>query len=293
MRCGASAQLIYGARPVISPADWLGAAQSLPIGGKATIQHNCGSGRKLIVEHKPSGYAAWCHRCGLPGWVPKTLSLDERIRAMRAVKAADTAATQTIRPPLPCVFSVNDWPEAAKVWLYRAGLSKDWIEHLGFYFHADTGRVVMPVMDGDSLCFWQARGFATDQAKYISPALGPAQSKPVFISDPYTGAEMDRLPDTLALTEDILSAVRVGQTCEAWSLLGTALTPEAIRLLATRKPSRVLVWLDPDDAGVSARRKIVPKLRAMGLDAKAVRAPRDPKNFTFAEIRSYIHGTSS
>ncbi len=273
-------------------ADWLHSAEALPVGGKARVNHSCGSGRKMLVEHKQTGYAAWCYRCGLSGWKPKGKpSLAERIASLRGRDTADTLAAKDIRPPMPAVFEAHTWPTHAKLWLYKAGLNNDWIDELGFYYHVGTDRVVMPVLSTEGeLLFWQARGFSPDLAKYISQPLGSSQHKPTYRAVPTSTAPIEIRHDTLCLTEDILSAVRVGQTCHAWSILGTSLSASTEAEIAAFGASRVLVWLDPDDAGVKGRRKIVPKLRAMGINARAVRADLDPKNYPFEEIRKRVHG---
>jgi len=275
---------------MLEPADWLALAQALPVGGKASHVHACGPGRKLLVEHKPNGYAAYCYRCGIPGWVPKAKpSLAERIKALNKRRDIDSKAINSIKPPMPAVFDPNDWPIEARVWLYKAGFDNDWIRDLGFYWHEGLSRVVMPVLnDLGALAFWQARGFDAALAKYLSPSLGADQSKPLYKAEPFR--PVDRQADVLCLTEDILSAARVGEVVTGWSLLGTKLTALSEAEIAKFGASRVLVWLDPDEAGVTARRKIVPQLRAMGIDAKAVRADLDPKLYPLEEIRRKVCG---
>jgi len=270
---------------MIDPADWLELAKALPVGGKSSHVHNCGSGRKLLVEHKPNGYAAWCYRCGEPGFVPKARPpLAERIAALKERRDIDQKAVLTIKPPLPAVFDPREWPLEARVWLYKAGFDNDWIEDIGFYWHERLKRVVMPVLsDLNKLVFWQARGFDPAFAKYLSPELGADQHKPIYKAEPVRPVERDA--SVLCLTEDILSANKVGQVVTGWSLLGTKLNALSEAEIAKFGASKVLVWLDPDEAGVSGRRKIVPQLRARGIDAKAVRADLDPKLYPLEDIR--------
>lgn len=271
---------------MLDPSEWLKLAQALPEGKKAMHQHLCGSGRKLIVEHKEDCWKAWCHRCSDSGWVPKPKpSLAERIARLTKQREQDAKLMADIKPPMPAVFHVADWPDAAKVWLYKAGLDNDWIEGIGIYWCPSAERVVIPVLnDRGDLRFWQARGFDPRRPKYLSPALGDAQSKPVYKAVPFRPSEAYSA-DTLCITEDILSAVRVGEVCTGWSILGTSLNPSQEAEIVNLRPSRVLVWLDPDEAGVHGRRKIVPHLRRLGLDAKAVRADLDPKCYPVDEIR--------
>lgn len=276
---------------MLDPAEWLVKAQSLPLGGKSSIAHGCGTGRKLLIEHKEAGWAAWCYRCSEPGFVPKPKpSLAERIAKLSQQREVERRIMSNMAPPMPAVFSVDDWPDVAKVWLYKAGLDKDWIENIGFYWNPKLERVVMPVLsDLGSLVFWQARGFDPKRPKYLSPELGPGMFKPVYKAVPLR-PDPGRRADTLVITEDILSAVRASEVAQGWSILGTSLTPFSEAEIVKFGASRVLVWLDPDEAGVNGRRKIVPRLRALGIDAKAVRADLDPKCYPIDEIRRKING---
>ena len=274
---------------MIDPSEWLDKAKALPLGGKSLLSHSCGSGRKLLIEHKETGWAAWCYRCSLPGFVPKPkLTLSERIAALSAKIQVEKVAMQSIRPPMPMEVMPSLWPDKAKVWLYKAGFDNDWLQEIGFYWCPSLARIVMPVLcDQGKLCFWQARGFDPERPKYLSPALPAGMSKPVYRAFP-ARPDPERDASILCLTEDILSANKVGQAVTGWSILGTSLTPQAEAQIVNFGASKVLVWLDPDGAGVNGRRKIVPQLRALGLDARAVRADLDPKCYPLDDIRKKL-----
>lgn len=273
---------------MIDPAEWLEQAKALPLGGKTQIAHSCGDGRKLLIEHKETGWACWCYRCSEAGFVGKPKpSLSERIAALRAQDQIAQQFSRSVRPPMPATWRVDDWPEKARVWLYKAGMDKDWIEEIGFYWCEPLGRVVMPVLDDkDRMIFWQARGFDPALPKYLSPAQ-PEGGKPLYRAFP-ARPDPERDAEVLCLTEDILSAVRVSSFCTAWSLLGTALSASAEAAILQSAPAQILVWLDPDSAGVAGRRKIVPQLRALGLNARAIRADLDPKCYSGAQIRARV-----
>lgn len=267
-------------------SSWLPQAQKLAVGTKDVVQHDCGDGKKLVIQHKETGWTAWCYRCSDDGWHPKPKpSLAERIAALNKKREADDDVVRSIRPPMPAEFDPRVWPSEAKVWLYKAGLDNDWLRSIGFYWCSRLNRVVMPVLDdSEKLIFWQARGFDPELAKYLSPILGPNQHKPLYKAVPVRPVE-GRRADVLCLTEDILSANKVAPVVTGWSLLGTALSDPTLRQIQDFGASRVWVWLDPDEAGVSGRRKIVPALRSLGIDAKAVRSDKDPKLIPLEEIR--------
>jgi len=229
----------------------------------------------MIVDHKEAGYSAYCWRCSDKGFHPHPQpSMAERLARLRAVQTAEATAAASLKPPMPADFNPANWPLPARVWLYKAGLGNDTIIRLGFYWHEPTKRVVMPVFDGGRLAYWQARGFDPKLPKYINPTI----DKPVFKQGD---------GPLLVLTEDMLSAVRVGEVTAAWCAMGTSLTDTIIaEILRLGKPVRV--WLDPDNAGVRGRRKYVPMLRAYGIDAQAIRSDRDPKLYSKEEITKFL-----
>lgn len=259
----------------LDPATWLEQAQQLAEGQRRRVNHDCGPGRTMIVDHKETGWSAYCWRCSDSGFVPHPQpSLGERIERLKKQRAVDDTAQADPRPPMPANFNPAEWPLVARVWLYKAGLGNDTITRLGFYWHQPTQRVVMPVFAGGSMVYWQARGFDPKLPKYINPPI----DKPVF---------KQGSGDVLVLCEDMLSTVRVGEVTSAWCAMGTSLTDAVLAdILAVGKPVRV--WLDPDGAGVRGRRKYVPMLRAFGIEASAIRSDKDPKYYSKEEIGKFL-----
>lgn len=88
------------------------------------------------------------------------------------------------------------------------------------------------------------------------------------------------------LTEDVLSAFRVGKLTEAWSLMGTSLTDHVAASI--RPDTRVLVWLDPDPAGTKAARAIVNQLSGIGVEARRIKSRADPKCLSNREIEQCL-----
>lgn len=250
----------------LDPRTWLTKAQALKEGVKRRDTHDCGSGKVLLVEHKETGWAAWCHRCNDNGFVPHPAeSLAEKLERMTRVKEQEAAIKVTLALPKPIVRDVHDWPVYARLWLYKAGLGNHDIARLGVYYHPPTDRVVLPVLDGTKLVYWQARGFNPDLPKYINPVV----NRETLVCKAGEG-------DILVLTEDILSCWRVAQVTEAWSLLGTRLpTPVLLQIKAKGKP--VVVWLDPDGAGIKGTTKVLQRLRLYGIPCTYVESDKDPK----------------
>ncbi len=257
---------------------WENFTNDLPAGRSVRVEHDCGEGRVLKVSHNDQGYSAWCFRCGDSGFIPHPQpSLSERLARLRAVRSVELEVTQTVSLPLPAVPNPQEWPVAARLWLYKAGFSNDDIERLGFYWCPRIERVVLPVHDGGVLRYWQARSIDPNrQPKYINPLVDKSNLAAKYGEGP-----------CIVLTEDMLSASRVARVTEAWSLLGTALPDGVASQLAERR-APVVIMLDPDAGGFKATPKIFKRLQAVGLPVSVAVPSRDPKYLTPQEIASCI-----
>jgi len=263
----------------LDPAEWLHLAEQLERGGKAMHKHTCGDGSKLLVENADAGFKAWCYRCSIGGFKPHPQpSLSERIAALREQRSADEKVEADPRPPMPANFDPSTWPLEPRVWLYKSGLSNATIKAHGFYWCDRIKRVVLPVLNGSKLVYWQARGFDKDRPKYLNPKI----DKPVYKSGPY-GAT-----GPIVLVEDILSAVKIGQGYTAWARLGTGPLDDAllVELASTGRP--VAVWLDPDDAGIKGRKRMAGQLRALGVSVRIIYAEQDPKYYSLDQIKELL-----
>lgn len=192
---------------------------------------------------------------------------------MRKEELADTASVSLPQPMQP---DPQLWPAMARVWLYKAGLSNDDITGLGFYFCDRTQRVVMPVYQDGKLVYWQARGFNSAHAKYINPVV----SRDKLFAKYGSGG-------VIVLTEDMLSAFRVGKVTEAWALMGTSISDGMLDLL-TKQQRPIRTMLDPDKAGIKGGAKALRQLQLLGVDIKILRPHKDPKLLTLKEIELCI-----
>ena len=267
---------------MLHPATWLPQAQELALGQRRRTDHDCGGGRTLLVEHKDTGYSAWCHRCSDKGWYPHPQpSLAERIARLNAVRAAESTAQACSAPPVPTEFNPSLWPLPARVWLYKAGFSNDTIQEHGFYYSEKLDRVVLPVVnEAGAVVYWQARGFDPARPKYLNPQI----DRPLA----YYGT------GPLVLCEDILSAARVGEVARGVACLGTSLPDRAIAAVARESAGRaVCLWLDNDKAGRGGLARIGSDLRLAGVDVLPIRSPLDPKLYPRSIIQEFIQSAST
>jgi hypothetical protein len=257
---------------------WLHHAETLAVGGKGRFPHDCGPGHTLICNHTLDGWSGYCFRCDDKGFKGKPLpGLVERLALRDAVAQAEAVIESDPRPPMPCNFDLASWPLQARVWLYKAALTNEDIADLGIYYHEETKRVVLPVLDNGDLIYWQARRIFGDKgAKYINPVVPRGSVVPRFGSGP-----------VIVFTEDILSAVRCGMAAEAWSLMGVKLCPEVLaKVMADGRP--VLVWLDPDPAGWDGAAQVSRTLALAGVKHAKINSPKDPKFHSRAEVAQFI-----
>lgn len=230
----------------------------------------------MKVSHKDAGFDAHCWRCNDGGFIPHVVSLADKIARLNAVRHATEVASANAELPEPREYDPQRWPLYASVWLYKAGMSNDDIAALRFYYCDALDRVVMPLYEGTKPVYWQARGFSKALPKYINPPVD--RSRLLF--------KAGRGP-VLVLTEDILSAYKVGKVTEAWALMGTSISDHALsRLAHVSKPIKIV--LDPDAGGQSGRRKALRKLLMLGCDAEIIEPPRDPKLMPIADIRNLL-----
>lgn len=135
---------------------------------------------------------------------------------------------------------------------------------------------MVPVLDGSEVVFWQARSIDGRQPKYLSPPVDRSTLLPRY-------GHADRI----VLTEDLLSAFKIGLVGEAWCLMGTHAGPRLIAGLLQRQ-APVAIWLDPDEAGRKAAKRVFSQLKAYGIGARVIQSERDPKLHTFDQIKECI-----
>lgn len=260
---------------------WLGHAKTLAAGRTTRIEC-CATDKSLLVSNDPKGYRAYCFRCGPQGFVAHgDFSIDVLKR-----RRAELAMIHERVVKLPTDFTL-DIPTSEAVWLYKAGISAALARHYRFGYSAFLRRVILPIYSNDELQGFVARSTINARPKYIEKMVRPSEA--VFVSDVQT--VLDPICGTdICITEDILSAVRVGRHVRSIALLGTSATSSQLgRVMASVR--RVAVWLDPDKAGVKAGQNVSRSLRLRGYEVRVIKTARDPKYYSNREIRSILSST--
>ena len=256
--------------------DWMKLAVALPAGRSRRLDcWQCGSKNATSITNMGRKYAVHCFRCGFKEVQdPPPMTPAERLAMKQAAEAFEAD-----EPSLPSDFTL-DIPIPGVLWVSKGGLHVDHVRRLGWGWSEKHQRVIMPVYDGDKLVAVQARAVHS-------------WMKPKYLSQMWSGPRAvfkagDRHTGTLVLTEDMLSAARVSKVTDAWIPLGTNMMTAVVSRIAKASYDKIGVWMDDDEAGHRARRKILRKLGAVGIEANAVVSDRDPKHHTIQEIKELV-----
>lgn len=174
------------------------------------------------------------------------------------------------------------------LWLLLSSIGYDLAKQYGIGYSAKTNRVIIPIYDNNELVAFLSRATDNTQPKYIVRYKNDTVST-VFRSLPATG------PFDVVITEDCLSAIRVGRYNQAVSILGTASAADKTMSLLKSVPNMqsAAVWLDGDKAGRKGRDKVATQLSLMGVEVTKITTPKDPKLYTNAEIKEILYNARS
>lgn len=250
-------------------------AESLHGVGQSCRVSCCAYAKTAIITHRESGYSFHCFRCGESKFLRHGIRSIAKIAKARSYKAP----TSIVELPEDCTTAI---PAKYQTWYTQYGISPELAEQYQFMWSPDMHRIVIPVFHNDALASYQARAMLPDQQpKYLTPSAANVAKVLYFAGNPQS--------NFIVLTEDILSAIKIGRVAYAASIMGTEVTPERAMWLYNSRLA-VYVWLDPDAPGQSAAKKILRKLRLYGVICGNIVSTADPKKHSLDEIREYIKG---
>lgn len=262
--------------------EWEKIARNLPCGRSVRVVC-CKKDRSRVISHSEQGYGAYCFRCGYKKWKPHGVrSVAEMLRHRREL---DEYLEERGSLSLPDDFTL-DIPKEGLQWILKAGVGSDIAKAYRFGWSESMSRVVLPVFENEQLQAVQCRAvLAGQKPKYVNKT---GQSKCALFHSDDKHLLNDPIPDTVVLTEDILSAVRVGRIQHSAASLGTSLSDKAAaRLLLEYK--NFIIWYDGDEAGVKGSRKVKKVLDMQGGNTYFVRTKYDPKDFNNEEIKRILN----
>ena len=221
----------------------------------------CGSKDNLGVwsdGHK------WCFGCGYYKPAVGTLST-----YFPSSTPTDTGIhTSLHRLTTNLGFLSTNRPSTATSWLKSYGLTNEEITNLGILWDESKGLLIFPMYEGEELIGYVGRQFLGKGPKYV--VQGEKQRfKPVYGSG-----------DTLVLTEDLISAVKVGRVTVAMPLFGIHVREVPAGY------SKYKLWLDKDKQISSVQQ--CRKWRQYGYDIESIITDLDPKEYNEQQIREYL-----
>ncbi len=259
-------------------------AGGLTPGRKMRLDCACGAGKTLLVTHNGDAIRGYCFRGKTALYHGLQLSFQERLAVRKATADADMLASSTVSlpgQPSERLYHPHDWPSAARVWLYDAGLNDDDIRGWGIYYHVGMERVVLP-LNGERA--WIARTVNPERGpRYLFPAAWP-RGEGAWLAG----------RSAVVVTEDILSAYRINKATgyAACCLLGTSTSKDiALKLkCAADTGHKIVSWLDGDKFGKLGAASLRQMLGHYDVPVVNVCTPRDPKTYDKFAIGSLIDG---
>lgn len=251
---------------------WEALALTLPFGASRKIKC-CGDKPSSYVSNSAAGVRLGpCFRCGHREFKPHQGVTMAQLAAWRAADAATGTTAPDLSPP-------DAWPQAALVWLGKAGVSVQRAVDHGAGWSEQTQRFILPC---------QINGVPT--GAFTGRALNPARPKYV------QGGQLGALgvwiggPDTaeVVFVEDVLSAWRVADAgYTSCAVLGTSFRPRVLEAALSGKLAAA-IWLDPDKAGDAAAVKLRRALRLYDVEVRKITSERDPKYHSSKQIQQYM-----
>lgn len=261
-------------------ADWIEIAKGLPVGGRVYIDCTCGGGRTLAVNNNGVTFSTFCFRCPRNDWTKKGKLSIQEIEEWKKLNAEARSFTSKVRMPRNCVDEI---PLEGRLWLYKASITDSDIRKYKICYDTVLKRVVLPVYNGDKLSWFVARAiFPKQEPKYIAPSV-PNPSA-LFLAG-HDNKVTQHGKRVVIVTEDIISAIRVGEFFTCASILGTS---ASIEQLNTLKGYVVVLWLDGDDAGHKGTKMIGSEL-SLVTTVGNIYTDKDPKEYTRSQICEIVN----
>ena len=250
------------------------------IGEQIHINHTeCEAGvdtkRRLYIKRTNRGLVAYCHHCNQSGYV---INNDDRLSTW--INKPTTTSSHSNKPVIAALT------HEGKLWLH-----KHYCDPTNKTFNGIAGerhQVALTLHNPEQQPIgWQIRNLAPNaKPKYIT-YYNNSSSK--------GDATWFRTSNvkTLVITEDYLSAYRINNDTGFTSvaLLRTALSDKTLTQIHELEFEYVLIWLDPDEAGVQGATKAYKKLNhflssttkiiVLGLD-------KEPKQCTPTELADIL-----
>lgn len=255
----------------INPADYSKVTKYMRPGENRKVQHvNCSDSRALSITCTEDALMFKCFKCDT-GWIQPHEDQSHAAKKRRAAEAEAYRAEMLKHGyglPDDCTTQLQ---LEALAWLGKGGWTNALIERHRPLWSGLLGRVVFRVEPAGYIARAVSEG---QQPKYLSktPRGGPAW----WSSEP--------IGQRCCITEDILSAGRVGEHYPAMAALGT----DSWNWEILARCRQILIWTDNDGGGEKARRKIRETAQWLPVELIDIRTEHDPKAYSWQAIKDIL-----
>lgn len=247
---------------------------NIPLGRSIKIPHKgCSNSPAMVVTNGVDGFVCYCHKCGETCFISHCNSLHER-KVKQALLDAERELTQSHSLALPVDFTHTIAPKGL-AWLGKGGWTCDLIKAYGVGWSDTLQRVIIPLDQG----FIARAVYPGHEPKYLE------KTPPDAIWESHGCNQLGT--DWGVITEDVLSAGRVGVFLPAYSLCGTHLSTTQLGVLCRRK--KLIVWLDDDKAGTKGIVKAIPRLQLFST-VHVIRHMPEPKHLDNKNLMQVLKG---
>ena len=209
----------------------------------------------------------YCYACGYfkSGSAIKTLA--------REKDRGSASTTTTVCLPRDVDFSL---PQKAWDHLSKYSLTNlDALKHR-IMWSEEWQRVIFPYFAHDQLIGWQGRYLGKEnKAKWYSQGILRDLMHICGYAPPAGN------PRPIVLTEDVISAIRVGHVTQASPLFGSHISTKAA-MRYHKFFDNIVIWLDKDKQMDSI--KFTARLNNLGITTRNIITDKDPKEYTDTEI---------
>jgi len=257
-----------------------------------SVRHNhnteycSGSSRSMLLKYGESNgiINASCYRCGRSGfYVVTPFPRIEKAKGKGTQSNGNKCFTNTgVVLPRGCVTDLSEWSPRARVWVGRAGITREELKEYGLMYNPHNSKVVIPSFYGGNLVGYQERGLEEGDIKYITTTCDAAhmifRSKNTVVNG---GSKA-------VVVEDALSAIKVGRHYPTYALQGVNVTDGLIAALRGYK--QYYIWLDNDNKNVKLRQLDIANRLSVFGDTSILKTEKDPKEHSDSEILEKING---
>ena len=201
---------------------------------------------RLYVKGTDTGVMWHCFNCGISGY----FSRHSELSAIRAVEPASISTSKESHVSIMLRFGHykdEGFSEEIKIWLEQYEFDEGMCD--AYDIRASAERLVLPVWYKDHVVGHQQRTFSGGNAKYLT-----------FSNQNYSYLKHDENP-LLIIVEDLLSSYKLNSVgYNVVALMGTKLDKGVLDIIKDEEYTRVLLWLDKDEAGQKASMQLYREL---------------------------------